>query len=61
MVLSKDKVIDTVNNLPANFSLDELIDRLILVEEIQEGLRQSENDEVVSNKDVKEQLNKWLK
>jgi hypothetical protein len=60
-MLSKDKVIETVNNLPANFSLDELIDRLILVEEIQEGLRQSENDEVVSHKDVKEQLNKWLK
>ncbi|MBK7869433.1 MAG: hypothetical protein IPJ74_01520 [Saprospiraceae bacterium] len=39
-MLTKEKVLETVQTLPAEFSLDELVERLILLEKIQTGLQQ---------------------
>jgi predicted transcriptional regulator len=48
-----------MNNLPEEFSVDELIERLIFIEKVEEGLRQSEEGNVVSNDDVKHIIDKW--
>lgn len=39
-MLTKEKVLETVEALPAEFSLDELVERLILLEKIEIGLQQ---------------------
>jgi hypothetical protein len=60
-MLTKEKVIKTVSNLPDNFSLDELIDKLIFIEKVQKGLENSLSDKVYSKEEAKIKLSKWLK
>lgn len=57
--MTKDKVLEIVNALPAEFALDYLIERLILVEKIEEGIRQSRNGETVSHEEVKRIVQSW--
>ena len=60
-MLTKEKVNKTINNLPDKFTIDELIDRLIFMEKIEEGIQQSEEGKVVSNEDLKIIIDKWSK
>jgi predicted transcriptional regulator len=52
-MLTKEKVDKTIRNLPDSFSLDELVEKLIFIEKIEEGYQQSENGKVVTNEEVK--------
>jgi hypothetical protein len=58
-MLTKDKVTKTVNRLPDSFTIDELIDQLIFIEKVEEGLKESDEGKVVSNDDVKLMIDKW--
>ena len=57
--MNKDKVIDTVNELPQNFELDELMEKLIFIEKVELGLQQVEQGKVVSNEKAKEIARQW--
>jgi hypothetical protein len=52
-MLTKEKLIKTIDNQPESFSIDELIDQLILIEKLEEGIKQSEFGKVISNDDAK--------
>lgn len=60
-MLTKDKVKKSFDNLPESFSIDELIDQLIFIEKVEEGLLQSKEGKVISNEDVKNIIDKWSK
>ena len=60
-MLTKEKLNKTINNLPDSFTIDELIDQLIFIEKVEEGIKQSEEGKVVSNDDVKQMIDKWSK
>jgi hypothetical protein len=60
-VLSKTKVIKTVKELPDNFSLEELMDKIIFLNKIETGREQSKEGKVFSTSQAKKRLSKWLK
>jgi hypothetical protein len=60
-MLTKDKLNKTISNLPDKFTIDELIEKLIFMEKVEEGLKQSEDGTVISNEDVKLMIDKWSK
>lgn len=60
-MLSKEILKKTIDNLPSQFSIDELIERLIFIEKVEEGIAQADTGELVSNEDVKEMISKWSK
>jgi len=60
-MLTKDKLTRSITNLPESFTIDELIDQLIFIEKVEEGLKQSDQGQVVSNEDVKLIIDKWSK
>jgi predicted transcriptional regulator len=60
-MLTKDKLSKTINSLPDSFTIDELIDQLIFMEKVEDGLKQSDEGKVVSNEDVKLMIDKWSK
>jgi hypothetical protein len=60
-MLTKNQVLANLQTLPEEFSLDELIDRLIFIQKIENGVKQSEEDEVKTTEEAKEKLKKWLK
>jgi hypothetical protein len=59
-MLSKDKILQTVNELPEGFSIEELFERIILLQKIELGLDQSKAGNVLSTEQARERLKKWL-
>ncbi len=60
-MITKEKLNITLRNLPDSFTIDELIDQLIFMEKVEEGIRQSVQGKVISNEDVKKIIDKWSK
>ena len=57
--MKKDKVIDTVKNLPEEFELDELLEKLIFIEKVDMGLAQVAAGKVIAHETVKEIVKQW--
>jgi len=60
-MLTKEKVLKTITEMPDTFSVDDLLDRLVLLQKIENGIAQSDAGETVSVEEAREALNKWLK
>ena len=60
-MLTKTSVIMTISTFPDNFTLDELIDKLIFMDKVERGLEQSLANNVLSEEEAKKRLSKWLK
>jgi len=60
-MITKTQIIDTLNNLPENLTIDQVIDHLVVVEKIQKGLEDSASVRVYEKEQAKEKLKKWLK
>jgi len=60
-MLTRDEVLKSINELPKEFSFEEVLDRLLLLDKIEIGLEQSANGNKVSTDAAKESLSKWLK
>ncbi|MBI9037489.1 MAG: hypothetical protein JEY97_05085 [Bacteroidales bacterium] len=60
-MLTKTQVYSTVDKLPENFSIDQLIDSLLFIEKVEKGLKQSEMGLVNNKEKAKDKLSKWLK
>jgi len=58
-MITKEKLNKTLRSLPDSFTIDELIDQLIFIEKVEEGIRQSVQGKVISNEDVKQIIDKW--
>ncbi|HTF18065.1 MAG TPA: hypothetical protein VK658_08340 [Chryseolinea sp.] len=59
--MKKEKVIATVKELPQEFELEELIEKLVFVEKVEKGLQQAEQGKVTPHQEVKELVKKWQK
>lgn len=60
-MLTKEKVINTIAKLPETFSLDELVERMIILEKIERGLKDSDEDNVISEEELDKRMKEWLK
>ena len=60
-MITKEKLHKTIRSLPDSFTIDELIDQLIFIEKVEEGINQSVQGKVISNEDVKQMIDKWSK
>jgi hypothetical protein len=59
-MLTKEKVLNAINQLPGEFSIEDVIDELLLLERIEKGLDQSEKDDVTADEDLDRELPEWL-
>jgi hypothetical protein len=59
-MITKVKLLESIKNLPDRFSIDELLDRLLLLQKIEIGLEQSENNQIISDEQLDDKLKKWL-
>lgn len=60
-MISKDKILESLNDLPTKASLDDVIDRIMLLEKIEIGLQQSEAGNTIPLAEAKKRHSKWLK
>ena len=59
-MLTKTNVIESLKVLPDNFTIDELLEHLVFVQKVEEGLKQSENGNTISSEEAKKRIDKWL-
>jgi len=59
-MLTKTRLKEQIEKFPEEFSIDELIEKLILMEKIETGNRQSENGEVISEVEMENEIEKWF-
>lgn len=60
-MINKEKLLTTIKELPDQISLDDLLDRIMLLEKIDLGLSQANAGKVNTTAEAKDKLKKWLK
>jgi hypothetical protein len=60
-MLTKELVLYSLSDLPAKFTLDDVMERIYLLHKIELGLEQSKNGETISMDEAKQLHAKWLK
>lgn len=60
-MITRDKLMTSIADLPNEFSLDELLDRILLLQKIEAGLKQSKSGETYTTEEAKKKLGKWFK
>ena len=59
-LLTKEKVVKSLDKLPEKFSAEEFFERILLLQKIEEGLDDIETGRTVSDEDLKNRLKEWL-
>jgi predicted transcriptional regulator len=61
-MLTKEKIRTTIDNLPdEGFSIDEIVERLIILDKVEQGLQDVKDGNVLTTGEVREKLERWLK
>ena len=60
-MLTKAAVIKTITGLPDHFSIDDLVDKMILLDKIEKGIQQADNGNVISDNELDKKIDEWLK
>jgi hypothetical protein len=60
-MITKTQLLESLDSMPENLQVDQVIDQLIFLEKIQKGLKDVENGKVNSKTEARRKLKKWLK
>jgi predicted transcriptional regulator len=60
-MITKTQIKNTLDSLPENVTIEQVIEHLIFLEKVQRGLEDSENGRINTVEEAKQKLNKWLK
>jgi hypothetical protein len=60
-MITKTQIINSLNQLPEKLTIDQLIEHLIFIEKVQNGLDDSNSGKVNSKEETKKKLIKWLR
>lgn len=61
MTMTKELLQEAVTKMPSEFSIDELMEKLILLQSFEEGRRQYREGQYYTQEEMKQRLAKWLK
>lgn len=60
-MITKKQLSLTLEKLPDEFSIEVLIEKLILLDKIERADKESERGEIISEDELDQQLEKWFK
>jgi hypothetical protein len=60
-MIKKNELKETIESFPDEFTLEELVDKLILLDKIEKGNRDSIEGNTVSEVELEEEMKKWFK
>ena len=60
-MLVKTTVLETLKRFPDNFSIDELVEKLLILERVEKGDKQSLENKVISENELEKEINEWFK
>lgn len=56
--MKKQKVLETLAQLPEDFDMEELVEKLLFIQRVEEGLMDSKLDRTLSLEEAKEKMSK---
>ncbi len=59
--MKKSTAISVIEELPTEFELDILLERLVVIEKIDKGIADVKSGKIVSHESIKKIANKWQK
>lgn len=60
-MLTKSLVTKQLEKLPEEFTLDDLMERLILIQKVELGLKDSDEDKVITEEELDNEIDEWFK
>jgi hypothetical protein len=57
--MKRERAIETLRELPVEFELEQLMEKLVFVEKVEKGLEQADKGKVKSHEHVKDFVKKW--
>lgn len=60
-MITKEQIKQSVDSLPDNFTMEDLIEELLFINKIEQGIRDVENGEVYTTEEVIKHLEQWSK
>lgn len=58
--MTKSAALDSIEKLPNEFSIEEIIESLIVIEKIEKGRQQVREGKINTEDQTKQKLSKWL-
>lgn len=59
-MLTKSEVKKQLEKLPEEFSLDELVQQLIFIQKVEKGLKDSEENKIITESDLDKKIDRWF-
>ncbi|OVE55483.1 MULTISPECIES: hypothetical protein [Chryseobacterium] len=61
MTITKEKLHRQIDEFPDEISIDEVIERLIMIEKLEIRKKESEDNETISEDELKNEIDKWFR
>jgi hypothetical protein len=58
-MLTKDKVKELIDHMPETFSVDDLVDEIILLQKIEIARKEVQNGEYLTEEELDAEIKKW--
>jgi len=59
--MNREKLIATINDMPQDFDLETLMEKLIFIEKVEKGLEQLHSGNTLTHEQVKQKVKQWQK
>ena len=59
--MKKEKLMSTISEMPQDFDLEVLMEKLIFIEKVEKGLEQLESGNTLTHEQVKQRVKEWSK
>lgn len=60
-MISKTKLLEQIKKMPDQFSMEDLIEQLIFLEKLEKRIEESNQDQTISEEDLKREIEEWSK
>jgi len=60
-MITKTRLINSLEKLPENLSIDDLVNHMVLIEKVQKGLDDVTSGKLNTKSEAQKKLGKWLK
>ncbi|MDB5017486.1 MAG: hypothetical protein JWQ84_2318 [Mucilaginibacter sp.] len=59
--MNKEKLIATINDMPQDFDLEVLMEKLVFIEKVEKGIEQLNSGNMLTHEQVKQRVKQWSK
>ncbi|MEK7718539.1 MAG: hypothetical protein AAB347_02845 [Bacteroidota bacterium] len=60
-MITKERLIQVINGMPEEINIEEVIEELVFISKIEQGLYDVESGRILTDSVVAEKMEKWLK